>query len=62
YSGIPREELHTTFNMGMGMVMVAKESDATGILNVFGEHDISAKVVGHAVDEPAVFFESMEFR
>ena len=43
-------EMYQTFNMGMGMALIAPEDEAKLILNIFLEHGIGGKIVGHVED------------
>ena len=45
--GIKDAEMHKTFNMGVGMCIVASESGESQIMSIMRKHKIHASVIGH---------------
>ncbi len=56
--GISDGEMYRTFNMGMGYVCIASESDVSAITSVFPD----ARVVGRVTREPGVYLKGKEIR
>lgn len=44
-------EMYKTFNMGMGLTIIAPDAVCANILNVFRNHNFTAKVVGEVTDD-----------
>ena len=54
--GVPDvREMHRTFNMGVGMCIVAEKGCAEDILNVAKKHRVKAQVIGEITREPGVW-------
>jgi phosphoribosylformylglycinamidine cyclo-ligase len=51
---VPEEEMHRTFNMGLGMVLVAAPDRADALMRTASAHGFGAAVVGAVRDEPGI--------
>jgi phosphoribosylformylglycinamidine cyclo-ligase len=60
-AGIEDTEMYRTFNMGMGMCVVAPEDEAIGIMRTLGK-SVKAKVVGEVRRGSGVSLPSMDVR
>lgn len=47
--------MYRTFNMGMGMVVVAPEKEEGKLLGIAKKHGVGAEVIGRITDEPGVY-------
>ncbi len=45
--GVADAEMYRTFNMGVGLCVIASESEADGIVSTLRRHRIGAQVIGH---------------
>ncbi len=52
-------EMYRTFNMGVGMVVVAPEKEEGKILGIAKKHDVGAQVIGRVTDAPGVYLGKM---
>ncbi|MGC8899074.1 MAG: phosphoribosylformylglycinamidine cyclo-ligase [Candidatus Micrarchaeia archaeon] len=48
-------EMYRTFNMGVGMVVVADERDAEKVVGIAKKHKIKAHIIGRAIVKKAVY-------
>jgi len=48
--GVADEEMFRTFNMGIGFVAIAPESDADRLIKGFGSYDLDATVIGRITE------------
>jgi phosphoribosylformylglycinamidine cyclo-ligase len=53
---VPEEEMRRTFNMGLGMVLVAAPDQADALVRMASAGGFGASVVGEVRDEPGVLF------
>lgn len=53
--GVDFVEMHRTFNMGIGMVIVLPEDRAGTIINIAKKHDVEASIIGHVSDKKGVW-------
>lgn len=49
--------MHTTFNMGIGMVVVTGEDEEDAVRSIAKKHGISAQVIGNVTNEKGVWLE-----
>ena len=47
---IPHREMYNIFNMGIGMIIVAKSADADGIINIISKYGEKAQVIGQVIE------------
>ncbi|HEY9676888.1 MAG TPA: phosphoribosylformylglycinamidine cyclo-ligase [Drouetiella sp.] len=48
---VAQEELFKTFNMGMGLVVIVKKTDADSVIKTFTNHKFQAQLVGQVTDQ-----------
>ncbi len=51
---IASKEMYSTFNMGVGMIMIVDESDADNVVKALKDSGETASVIGHIVDGEGV--------
>ncbi len=49
WGNVPHREMYNIFNMGIGMIIVAKESDAEGIINTIANYQEKAQIIGRVI-------------
>lgn len=54
WGGVPHREMFNIFNMGIGMVVVLDESEASKAIEILASHGEKATVIGRITDEPGV--------
>jgi len=54
YGKIPHREMFNIFNMGVGMILIAKPEDANNIMNMFEKLGEKAYIIGQVNDQPGV--------
>lgn len=50
-------ELYTTFNMGIGMILVIGKEDENGIMELLKKHNVNAHVIGRITGKKGVWLE-----
>lgn len=48
-------EMHRTFNMGIGMVIILPEDRAGTVMNIAKKHDVEASIIGKVTDKKGVW-------
>ncbi|EKD92914.1 MAG: hypothetical protein ACD_28C00301G0001 [uncultured bacterium] len=48
------EEAYTTWNMGIGMIMVVEEREAKEVIATARKHNIPAQVMGEITEKPGM--------
>ena len=51
---VPHREMFNIFNMGIGMVAVLDESEASKAISILESHGEKASVIGRVTDKPGV--------
>lgn len=54
------KEMHRTFNMGIGMVVVIPEDAEGTVLNIAKKHDVNAHVIGDVTDKKGIWLKDGE--
>ena len=49
------QEMHRTFNMGVGMVVVIPEDAEGTVLNIAKKHDLNVNVIGEVTDKKGIW-------
>ena len=49
---VPVDEMYRTFNMGVGMVIIATGKDAPGILRSLSRRKLKSAIIGHIEKKP----------
>jgi len=53
-------EMHRTFNMGIGMVIIAPKDAEGTIFNIAKKHDVAAHVIGEVTDKKGIWIKNGE--
>lgn len=53
--GVGRTEMYRTFNMGVGMCVIAPRQEADAVCSIFKKHRIQTSIVGRIVSKKGVF-------
>lgn len=56
--GVPEDEMHKTFNMGVGFCVIAKREETESIKKIFKKHSIVSEEIGSIVQKPGVVVNS----
>ena len=56
--GVRDDEMHKTFNMGVGFCVIAPREQATTVKAIFKKHKISSQEIGQIVSKKGVFINS----
>ncbi len=57
---IDYKEMYQTFNMGMGFVVIAPESEENDLLSILKKHRIESKVVGYISEGNGVYLQDFK--
>ena len=57
YGNIPHREMFNIFNMGVGMILIARPEDANAILDLFGKLGEKASIIGQVTSQTGVHIE-----
>ncbi|MFM8658348.1 MAG: phosphoribosylformylglycinamidine cyclo-ligase [Candidatus Nitrosotenuis sp.] len=53
--GVTNEEMHKTFNMGVGFCIIAPKSEVNKIMSICTKHKITSYEIGHVSEKSGVF-------
>ena len=56
--GVKPEEMHKTFNMGIGFCVISSKDQVTRIKSIFKKHKISSQEIGQIISKKGVFVNS----
>lgn len=56
--GVKKEEMHKTFNMGIGFCVIAPKNQEAKIKSIFKKHKIKSQKIGNIVSKKGVFVNS----